>query len=131
MDKQSRTKTKLKTLFWQKLCVIKIIVPPKISSKMLIFGLKLVFFLVVLFFQQECNTFLLQIFHIFISLSEKSDTKDSKEEKTNSSTTAASTNENDDDNKFDWVLSVGVATVAMLSYAVNAGLIQLRRAATN
>ena len=67
---------------------------------------------------------------------EKSNTKDSKEEKTNSSskTTTSSTNENADDDgdyKFDWLLSVSVATVAMLSYAANAGLIQLRRAATN
>jgi len=66
---------------------------------------------------------------------EKSNTKDSKEEKTNSSSksTTSSTNENaeDDDYKFDWLLSVGVATVAMLSYAANAGLIHLRRAATN
>ena len=79
--------------------------------------------------------FLQKIITLDFFFLEKSNTKDSKEEKTNSSskTTTSSTNENtdDDDYKFDWLLSVGVATIAMLSYAANAGLIQLRRAATN
>ena len=62
---------------------------------------------------------------------EKSDGKSSRSSKDEKANAKPAENVDEDDTKFDWMLSVGVATVAMFSYALSAGLIHLRRTATS
>jgi len=67
-------------------------------------------------------------YSIILNIVEKSEkAKEKPKEKPKTSATSTT----DDENKYDWMLSVGVATIAMVSYAVHAGLLQVTRSATS
>jgi len=65
-----------------------------------------------------------------IEREEKDDTNEEKTQKEESSAKKSSKSE-DEENKYDWLFSVGIATAAMVSYAIHVGLIQIRRTAAS